>query len=239
MLVRPLAIRGQGGKDIYPGVEQACPPLLAVADRLWDGRIDVRKFVSAWRQARRDLERYGSRWSWVRRPVGAAFAMLHKIVAIWKTPFEVELLGQGVSLKEVPPLQVRQILRAHARRELGRDMIRRMVQENGWVIEVINTYWDGVDWALLRKALVGEVWGLAHAARSALRVVAVGGFWPEERRWRAGLPGVGHGTCSACYAAMALESIGCIRVALCNADWWRLVGRTSCRPASSESQKRH
>jgi hypothetical protein len=198
--------------------------LLALSDRIWEGRIPIAKFVAAWRHARECIEEHGSQWAWIRGPVGAAAAMLQRMGAKWKSPFVIGLLDNAVDLRRIPPLQLKEILRAHARRQLDRELIEKLVEVNSWQKGTLGVYKHGIDWELLRNTLNGKVGGLAPAARRALHVVAVGAFWPEERRWSLGVQGPGHGTCVACLEAIGndvhrLYTCGALQADLMRARW--------------------
>ena len=201
-LTAKLAVGGSNYEDIDPATVDSNPPLLALASRIWDEPSFRNGFVRAWLAAKADVEQHGVRWNWVRGPVGAAWLSLARVKAEWPGPFVVRLLDQEVSMVDTPPLQLKAILQAHARRHLDLQLISRLVQENQDEAKdaVSLLYRHGIDWALLRQVLRGKQGNLAPAERAALRVVACGGFWPEERRWLAGL--MGHGTCDACRAAI-------------------------------------
>ena len=200
-LTARLALGGCKYEDIDPGVINSNTPLLALASRIWDDPQVRNGYVRAWLAAKADAREHGSKWRWVRGPVGAAWLSLARVQAEWVSPFVVRLLDKEVSLLETPPLQVKAILQAHARRHFDTQLIGRLVnQSQGWDGEaVILQYRHGIDWALLRRVLLGKEGNLSPAEKAALRVVACGGFWPEERRWLAGLSG--HGTCEACCEA--------------------------------------
>ena len=81
----------------------------------------------------------------------------------------------------------------------------------------------------MRDVLQGRSGNLEPAERAALRVVCCGGFWPEERRWLAGM--TGQGTCEACFEAIGSErhrlyECGAIHATLTYA---RLEGRIPIR----------
>ena len=81
-------------------------------------------------------------------------------------------------------------------------VVERLLQsEPEWdALAIRRQYQHGFDFALLRQVIKGSVGNLVAAERAALHVVACGGFWPEERRWLAGLSR--QGTCEACYEAI-------------------------------------
>ncbi len=61
---------------------------------------------------------------------------------------------------------------------------------------ILRTYGHGIHWELIRDVLRGKRAGLTAREKKVLLVVAAGGFWPEERRWQAGL--VTTPLCTAC-----------------------------------------
>ncbi len=97
---------------------------------------------------------------------------------------------------------------------------------------VLHQYAEGIDWELLRTVLRNRRRDLtAHEVR-ALEVVATGAFWPEARRWRAGMRG--EGTCEAC-----LTHTGTRRHRLQQCDgvvghltWQQVEGRIGREPSS-------
>ncbi len=52
---------------------------------------------------------------------------------------------------------------------------------------VLQRYQHGIHWQLLRDALLGKIADLSAREKKILHVVVAGGFWAEERRWRAGI----------------------------------------------------
>ena len=201
-LTARLALGGNKYEDIDPAAIDSNPPLLALACRIWDDPKVRYDFIKAWSAARAEAGQCGCKWNWVRGPVGAAWVSLARVGALWPSPFVIRLLGRDVSLLEVPPLQIKAILQAHARRHLDLQLIERLVQSAPeWDALAIRVqYQHGVDWSLLRLVLRGNAGNLAPAERAALRVFSCGNFWPEERRWLAGY--TGQGSCEACFKAI-------------------------------------
>ncbi len=136
--------------------------------------------------------------------MGAAWAHLHRIGAKWIKAFTIEMYDHPVNVLEVPPLQVAEILRAHARRHLDRALVHRAAIENGWQQHAVEeTYYNGIDWEQIRLILRGRSVGAHMNAKEkrALQVVVSGGLWPEERRWRKGIRDSKQ--CEACGAPAA------------------------------------
>ena len=115
-------------EDIDPAVCDANPPFVALIGRLWERPHMRADFVFAWRAARNDGRDAGSKWHWVRGPVGAAWATMKRLKVQWPAPFVVTLLGSEVNLLEVPPAQVKEILMAHARWRTDLDLIDKLVE---------------------------------------------------------------------------------------------------------------
>ncbi len=88
-------------------------------------------------------------------------------------------------------------MRRHARQHLDLEMIRRIADDHGWDRDrIVDRYRHGVDWEFIRSVLRGKEGKLSGEERWAYELLLCGGFWPEDRRWRAGY--MGHGTCAAC-----------------------------------------
>ena len=124
-----LALGGADFSDITPGVSDAAAPLLAIVSLVRDELAFPGCVVDAWRRAIKTIDPSGKVWSKVAGPVGAARAPLARIGAEWPRPFEIRCLDQDVSLLKVPPLQVREILRAHARRHFDRKVVAHILAE--------------------------------------------------------------------------------------------------------------
>ena len=197
-----LAIGEEKYEDIDPATLDANPPLMALAAAMWDDPTIRAVHARTWFAVKADAKKYGKKWQWVRGPIGAAWMSLARIGATWPSPFVVRLLEVDVNLLEVPPLQVKAILQAHARWHLDVQLMERLVFAHpSWDAEAVRAqYKSGIDWPLLRQVLQGNVGELQPSEKMALRVVACGGFWPAERKWLAGF--VGHGTCEACFEAI-------------------------------------
>ncbi len=80
------------------------------------------------------------------------------------------------------------ILATQARRHYDLLMLRRRSEVCHWDTEfVLDTYKYGIHWQALRDILRGKSCWLGAREKNILHVVVAGGFWPEERRWQAGL----------------------------------------------------
>jgi hypothetical protein len=224
-LTARLAVGGKSHAELDPAVEDANPPLMALISRLWERPHMRADFVFAWRAARSAATgEDAGKWHWVRGPVGAAMTTMQRLEAKWKSPFLITLLNQEIDILQTPPAQVREIIKAHARWKLDLNLIDRwVVMEGGGDLAVVKErYKFGIDWALLRNVLRGKTGDIAPAERHALKAVVCGCFWPEERRWLAGL--TREGTCSACFEAIGsarhrLHDCEPLRVALDMAVW--------------------
>ncbi len=126
-----LAVGGHQFKDCGPGVLLANPPLLMVADTLWDSPAARADHVASWRMAKRELEGVPRTRAWklVRGPVGAAWLHLERIDASWRKPFVITLLDTDIDLLEVPPRVIARVLREHARRHDDRILITSWAAE--------------------------------------------------------------------------------------------------------------
>ncbi len=120
----------------------------------------------------------------------------------WHKPFAIKVLGHEVSIINIPPLQVMGLLKEQARLDLDRRLIAQLCDNRGWDrAQVVGRYSKGIDWDLLRETLKEKEQPAAE--RAALRLVASGGYWAEERKWKAGLRGTG--TCDNCLAAVGSD----------------------------------
>ncbi len=199
-----LATGGEHFAEADPAILDANPPLLEVHSRVWDRPTARQELVKMWRQAQDEVggAAIGNMWSKVRGSVGAALAHLRRVGAAWPKPFTIHALHHDINLLEVPPLQVRDILRRHARIHYDRMLLHRLSGQYGWDATAVDRrYKHGIDWPLIRDTLNGKVGNLVPAERAALLVLTCNGYWPTARRWRAGYEG--HGTCEAC-----LEEVG-------------------------------
>ena len=141
----------------------------------------------------------------MRGPVGAAMKSLLRIGAAWPKPFLIVALGEEISLLEVPPKQVAEILKAQARKAYDQKLIEGILEEEGLqeqdAAAVRHLYKEGVDWELLRQILRNKRFELTIGERDALHTLVVKKFWSSKRLWLAGL--LGHGSCKACLAEIA------------------------------------
>ncbi len=193
-----LAVAGEGARDIDPAVLKCNPPMEWVASKLWDEPRARAGLVKAWLKAREEVldGDGGQKWVAMRGPFGAAMLHMARMGAAWHKPFWVRVLGREVSILDTPPLQLMELLKEHARLELDRKFLRRIGEARGWCLEqVLDRYAHGIDWDILRKELKGQS-VLKESEKAALRIVAAGGFWAEDRKWRAGLRPTG--TCDEC-----------------------------------------
>ncbi len=95
------------------------------------------------------------------------------------SPFSITILDNEVNLTRTPPLQVAALLKEHARIVFDQKMFARLALGRD-----LHEYRNGVDWEIVRRLLNGQG-VLSPAERRVFGVVAVGGLWPEERRWKA------------------------------------------------------
>ena len=197
-----LAIGGEKHAEADPAVKDTGAPLFRTLDKLWDQPHTRAEFVVSWNAAVNDIMKYGEKWNSIRGPVGAAILTVLRANGQWPTPFQIELMGHTIHLLDTPPLQVQAIYKAQARRALDNDLVSRTVQ--GYEVEdqilIQHMYQYGIDWECIREVLNEsgtEGWAGNKAARAALHTVVGRGFWPEERRWRAGI--IGSSTCEACF----------------------------------------
>ncbi len=229
-----LALGGRRYSEADPGVLRANPPLIALAACWWDEPTKRAAHPPTWRLAKKEVEENesGSVWRRIRGPVGAAMAHLRRIGASWTKPFVVNFLGTDVDPSQAPPLQLRRILRAHARRYYDRVMVSKLIDNNNWATGAVSErYSDGIDWSAIRELLQRASGNLAVAERHALVVLVSGGFWPEERRWQCGgyLPS---GTCLWCFEELGTAAhrlSGECMGADSALGWMRLAGRRITR----------
>ncbi len=224
-----LALGGSRYAESDPIITLANPPLIAVASKLWDDPRSRSDHVYSWRSAMRRLEREdsGRRWGAIRGPVDAAMAHLLEVDAEWPKPFVVVLLQREVQLLETPPKQVERLVRLHNRLHLDRGLLKRLGQRIGWDCAKVEAKYEyGIDWALLREVLNGSKGELAAREKRTLESLASGAFWPEARRWLAGL-GLPTGTCHRCFKAIADERHSLIdcEAAQMDVTWARIAGR--------------
>ncbi len=239
-LTAKLAIGGDDYKEVDPAVLDPAPPLRQLLALLWDQPHSRQGFIECWNATSLVFARCGEATAWkhIRGPISAAWAHLKRIDAQWTAPFTLRILSSDVDVLTTPPRQIYSILRAHARRHLDGMMIVRMLQDAAEELidhdAVLSRYAEGIDWELLRTTLRNRRRDLtAHEVR-ALEVVATGAFWPEARRWHAGMRG--EGTCEAC-----LTHTGTRRHRLQQCDgvvghltWQQVEGRVGREPASAD-----
>ena len=179
--------------DIDPAVLEPAPSFLAVAELIWDDPPARQSIVEAWRAATKTLTAPGAKWKHVRGPVGAAMRSLLRIGAAWRKPFSIEVFGENVSLLEVPPKQVAELLKAQARQDIDRKFVEKIIKaealETQDAAATRNLYKEGVDWELLRQILRHKRFDFSVGERDALHTLAVEKFWPGKRLWEAGLLG--------------------------------------------------
>ncbi len=123
---------------------------------------------------------------------------LWSVGADWIKPFVIRLLDHPVSMLEVPPKQLMQIIRAHSRRHLDNVLLDRLCTQRNWDRRAVTLqYKHGIAWDSIRQSINGKCSNLSKTERAALRVVVCQGYWTSERRWKAGMRGTG--TCDGCY----------------------------------------
>ncbi len=200
-LTAKLAIGGADFGEHDPAVLMCNPPMVYLLRKLWDLPGSRSDFIRSWRRAREDLQPLapGEWWRSSRGPVMAAWMHCWRIGIVWEKPFVLVMLGHPVDLLLTPPRQVMDIMAAHARRHYDHLLIRRLGLEYGWDAEAVDdVYRHGIDWDLIRRVLRGKGDGgpLLPLHRRGLELLICGGFWPEQRRWKAGIRG--NATCEAC-----------------------------------------
>ncbi len=198
-LTAKLALGGEAFGEHDPAVLHHNPPLKLLLMQIWDVPRRRETFVRAWYGARESIPRPDGNPNWanVNGPVSAAMAQLLRIGATWPRAFTIVALGQPVDILRVPPRTVMRILSVHARRHYDHVMLRRWANEFQWDADAIHSkYQHGIDWQLLRESLLGKGNQLNAKEKRVLLTVATGAFWPEERRWAAGLSK--SAICTAC-----------------------------------------
>ncbi len=199
-LTAKLAIGGPEAQDYDPIILLGNPPLEEIANRIWDYRTYRGQLAKMWVHARDELAsvEVSRRWAHIRGPVGAAMLQLWSIGADWVKPFVIRLLDHPVSLLDVPPKQLMQIVKAQARRHLDRILLDRLCTQMNWDKQAVTMqYTHGIDWDIVRKSINGKFGNLSKAERAALRVVVCQGYWTSDRRWKTGMRGTG--TCDGCH----------------------------------------
>ncbi len=227
-LTAKLALGGRGHADVDPAVMHSNPPLLMVTELLWDQPATRSDFMDAWRQwsRTRDLIAPQRTWRHVNGIVSAAWAHLDRIGATWEKPFGIRLLDCIVNVLEVPPAQLAELLRAHARRFYDRQLIVNVANDEGLdMVATLGRYQHGIDWGMIRTMISADNRHLDAGERWAAELVCTGGFWSDEKRWLAGyLP---TGSCLHCLQAIGTTSHAmneCGRV-LDHVQWARNAGR--------------
>ncbi len=198
-LTARLAIGGEAFGDIDPWILDCSAPVFALLSKLWDEPRCRSELVPLWRKASEEIAKAPerSRWKNIRGIVGASMAHILRIGGRWDKPYHFTLLEHEVDVLATPPRQVLIIMRRHARQQLDSIMLRRLADDHGWDrSRIADRYRHGVDWEFIRSVLRGKDGKLSGEERWAYEILLCGGFWPEDRRWRAGY--VGHGTCAAC-----------------------------------------
>ncbi len=115
-----LALGGNAYSEFDPAVLQVNPPLAALLGKIWDQPRSRSSFIRSWRQAEEEVAQTpaASRWSAIRGPVGAAWAHLLRVQGAWPRPFTIHIMDSEINIRQVPPIQVMLIMKAHARRYL-------------------------------------------------------------------------------------------------------------------------
>ena len=199
-----LAIGGHLHAEADPAVKDTGGPFFRTLEKLWDQHHARAEFVMMWKAAVDEITTSGENWNRIKGPVGAAILTVLRAGGQWSTPHQVELLGHTVQILETPPKQVQGIYKAQARRALDNDLITRTARDYDVEEQIATrrTYQYGIDWECVRQVLNEnslDGWGGDKGAKTALHTVVGRGFWPEERRWRAGK--IGSSTCEACFEA--------------------------------------
>ncbi len=183
-LTAKLALAGKNHKDADPAVLHAAPPLLAVAELLWDFPRMRHGFIYAWRAAvRATADAEEPVWDKANGPVIAAYCHVLQLGIKWVAPFRVDV-GEGTiaDILEVPPRQLYAVIQDRARVHIDKVFLRRIARQRGWNEDlVMQRYGNGVDWEYVRMVLNGP--SITAKARRALEVVTAGAFWSDERRW--------------------------------------------------------
>ncbi len=120
----------------------------------------------------------------------AVWLHFRRINIEWAKPFQLIALDYPVDILEMPPRQVVAVVMAHARRHYDRALIDRLCTEHAWAKEAVaHHYRHGIDWGLIKAVLRGKEDGgpLLPLHRRGLELLICGAFWPEDRRWRAGI----------------------------------------------------
>ncbi len=199
-----LAVGGERGQEADPAVLHCNPPLKRIMEKMWDEPAARSQLVKMWLWARNDISQAAANQKWrvIRGPVGAAMLHLERTGGEWHKPFMIRVLGHEVNILATPPLQVMGLLKEQARLDLDRRLIEQLCDDRGWEkAQVLGRYSKGIDWDLLRGMLYEN--DQTAAERAALRLVACGGYWAEERKWKAGLRGTG--TCDNCLDAVGSD----------------------------------
>ncbi len=207
-LTAKLAIGGDDYAEYDPAVLHCNPPLMSILRKIWDQPSARSDFSGNWWRARDDIRELApnERWRRAGGPVMAAWLHFLRIGIEWKRPFLIEALDNQVDLLKTSPKQVLAVVTAHARRHYDRALISRLCVEHGWQQNEMTEHCQhGIDRVLPHAILRGKVGGVAlrPEQRRGLELLIRGGFWPEQRRWNAGMRDTPE--CVACGAASACE----------------------------------
>ncbi len=223
-----LALGGCRHADVDPAVTHPNPPLMMISELLWDQPATRSVFMDAWRGCSKVRAHIMPQHIWknITGIVSAAWAHLDRVGAAWEKPFGIRLLDNVVNLLELPPAQLADILKAHARRYYDRQLIVTVANDEGLdVVSTLGRYQHGIDWGMIRSTISADNKQLDAGEKWAAELVCAGGFWSDEKRWRAGyLP---TGSCRQCYQAIGTTSHSvheCGRV-LDHLQWARNAGR--------------
>ncbi len=200
-----LALGGRDFQEADPAVIFCNPPFRKVLDKIWDYPKARGELVKMWLRAREAISEAASSqwWRRVRGPVGAAMLHIRRLGGQWHKPFKIWVLDREVDVLQIPPAQVLGLLREQARISLDCRLVGQLCDARGWCKdEVMHKYRWGIDWECIRRVLK-ESGTINAAEKSALFLVACGGYWAEDRKWRAGLRGTG--TCDNCCQAIGTD----------------------------------
>ncbi len=201
-LTAKLAVGGPLFAEADPSVLDPAPPLVMLLTLLWDVPRLRAHFIDSWRRFAVTLAGLSPPRTWlaVRGIVSAAWAHIRQLGGEWVAPFTLRLLDADVNILSMPPKRVLGVLQAHARRHFDRALVSRLAHRyipDDVIPQVLARYADGVDWDEVRWCLKGADGHLEAAERHAMLLCVTSALWPEERRWRAGLLGVG--SCTTCF----------------------------------------
>ncbi len=198
-LTAKLALAGERGGDLDPAIILHNPPLEAILAKLWEDTRSRSQLVKTWLRAKEEFtdDEENTRWRRSKGPVHAAMLQLIAVGAEWHKPFHLRLLDKEIPVLEVPPKQIIAVLKAHTRRYLDHVLLEKLSVTHGWDKNaVMSKYKNGINWKLLRDTIFSNDKQVTDAESHALKIVSCGGYWPAERRWLAGMRGMG--TCEFC-----------------------------------------